>query len=129
WLKLEHIADDRTHDYYFRVKSTIDPRALRSTLGTNAQRGLDYFTFAGPPVVEGEVWGRWREMDRIGFQGRVTLTNFSFREQTADSFESTLLYSNKFLEFLNPHLTRGTQSVTAAGIAADFDADRVFFTN
>jgi hypothetical protein len=80
-------------------------------------------------VVEGEVWGRWREQDRIGFRGHVTVTNFAFRGQTADSFDSTLRFTNNVLELLDPRLTRGTQFVNATTIVADFDADRVYFTN
>jgi hypothetical protein len=128
-LQLLHIADDNTHEYYFGIHSTIDVRALRPLLATNQQSGFDLFKFTQPPVIDGEVWGRWRENDRIGFQGHVVLPDFTFREQTATRFESTLRYTNRFLEFLQPRLERGPQSASADGITADFNAQRVYFTN
>ena len=128
-LELVHESDDRTHKYFFGVHSTISPEAVRPLLSTNALRGLDYFKLTQPPVVDGGVWGTWREGASTGFTGRVALANFSFREQTMDRVESFLRYTNLVLEILDPRLTRGTQSVTAGGITADFNARRIFFTN
>ena len=128
-LRLEHIADERTHDYYYRVHSTIDPRAVRPLLNTNQQRGLDLVTFSQPPVVDGEVWGRSFDYDRLGLKARVSLTNFSFRGETAGYLEASLRYTNRVLEFLDPRLLRGTQTAVAAGLTADFNADRIYITN
>lgn len=128
-LQLAHIADDNTHEYWFGIHSTISPEALRPVLSTNAQRGLDFFQFTAPPVVDGGVWGRWRDTSSIAFTGRVALAELTFREQSVSHFESSLRYTNQFLEFLEPRLERGTQLVTAAGITADFPAHRVYFTN
>jgi hypothetical protein len=128
-LRLVHITNERTKDYYWRVHSTMDLRALRPWFTPEQQRGLDLVGFTQPPVIDGEVWGRWHEYDRIGFQGRVTLTNFSVREQTASFLETSVRYTNRFLEFLDPRLLRGTQMVAAAGIAVDFNTQRIHFTN
>ena len=128
-LTLEVIADDKTKDYYFRIHSTADLRAARSLLSTNEQRGFDLLSFTGPPVIDGELWGRWRDYDRIGFRGRVGLTNFAFRDQAMDSFVSDLTYTNRMLDLFAPHISRGTQSLHATAIHADFDARRVYFTN
>lgn len=128
-LHLSHIADDKTHEYWFGIHSTVSPEALRPILSTNAQRGLDYFQLTSPPVVDGGVWGRWREPDSVGFTGRVALAEFTFREQVIGRLESALRYTNRFLEFLAPRLERGPQLATAAGIALDFPAERVYITN
>ncbi len=128
-LRLVHIADDETGEYYFGIHSTIDPRALRPLLATNQHAGFDLLTMSQPPVIDAEVWGRWRENDRIGIQGRVALTNFSFREQTASRFEGALRYTNRVLEVFKPRLERGLETVTAEGIAADFNTQRIHFTN
>ncbi len=128
-LQLVHTANDRTHDYSWRVHSTIDVHALRPLLGTNEQRGLDLVTFTRPPVIDGEVWGRWYDYDRIGFQAHVAVSNFLFRGQIADHFESMARYTNRFLELFEPRLQRGAQFVKAAGIAADFLTQRIYFTN
>ncbi len=128
-LRLAHVADDRTQEYYFQIHSTIDPGALRPLLTTNAQGGFDYFKLTQPPIVDAELWGRWREPDRTGFRGSVALTNFTFREQTVDSVVSAMRYTNRVLEFTEPRLWRGTQVLSAAGITADFNAMRLHFTN
>lgn len=128
-LELSHVANDRTHEYWFGLHSTISPDALRPVLGTNAQRGLNLFRFTTPPDITGEVWGRWRENDSIGFRGRVNLTNVTFREQSMGRVEAALQYTNRVLEFLDPRLERGTQTVTAAALTADFNEQRIYFTN
>jgi len=128
-LELAHRADDRTHEYWFGLRSTISPEVLRPLLSTNAQRGLDLFKLTAPPVVEGGVWGRWRDNASIGFTGRVALADFSFREQAVSRLASELRYTNRFLEFLEPKLERGNQSAFGPGVAVDFDAQRIYLTN
>ena len=128
-LRGVHVADDRTKEFFFQVHGAIDPQALRPVLSTNAQRGLDYFTFTQPPVVDGEVRGHWRQHDRVSFQGRLAITNFTFREQSADSVVAELRYTNRVLEFIEPRLWRGTQALSAAGITADFNTGHIHFTN
>jgi len=129
-LRLEHIADDRSRDYLFRFHSTLDPRLLRPLLATNVQRGFDYAAFTERPVVSGEVWGRWRRQDLIGVSAHVAATNFTFRGQHMDSLTTDLRYTNRVVEFFNPHVFReSTQTVTAAGVLLDLDARRVYFTN
>lgn len=128
-LQLEHVADDNTRAYWFGVRSTISPEALRPVLSTNAQRGLDYFKFTSPPIVEGSVWGRWRDRDSVGFTGRVELADFSFRGESVSRVATSLRYTNQFLEFLEPRVERGAELATASGLAADFPAQRLYLTN
>lgn len=128
-LQLQHIANDRTHEYWFGIQSTLSPNALRPLLSTNAQRGLDFFKFSQSPTINGGVWGRWRDVSSIGATARVSLVNFSFRDQTASRFDTSLRYTNLFLECFDPRLMRGTQAVTSSGITADFKTQRIYFTN
>jgi hypothetical protein len=128
-LELAYQENDRTKDYHWRIRGTFDPRALRPLLSTNELRGLDYFTFISPPVLDGEMWGRFFEYDCIGFRTRVVLTNFTFRGESASSLETSVGYTNRFLEFIEPRLLRGTQVVTAAGVGVDFKAQRAYITN
>lgn len=128
-LRLEHRANDRTKDFYFRVHSTINPRIVQPLLNEKQQRGLDYVTLIESPVIDAEVWGRWRAYDLIGVRGQVALTNFAFREQHADAVVAEVRYTNLVLEFIEPRLWRGTQALSAAGIRADFNTHRIHFTN
>src|SRR4029077_20575891 len=76
-LEAEHSSSDRSKDFHWRVRSTIDPAVIRPLLETNAWRGFDLFAFAQPPLVEAEVWGRWHDEERIGMKGRASLPNFT----------------------------------------------------
>ena len=87
-LELAHIADDRTHDYYFRVHSTIDVKALRPLLEEKEQRAFDQIEFTSPPVVDGEIWGRWHAVEMVGFKGQVACSNFTFRGETCHHFSN-----------------------------------------
>lgn len=128
-LTVSHRANDVTRAYYFRLHSTIDPQAVLPLFDAEVRRGFDLCEFGQPPVVEGELWGRWYDHDSMGFRGRIALTNFSFRGQTTDAIVSGLNYTNLVIECIEPRIYRGTQHLAAAGITADFVAKRTYFTN
>jgi len=54
------------------VRSRIDPRALRPLLEPAQQRGLDIVTFTRPPVLDGEIRGRWYEPSASAQKATVT---------------------------------------------------------
>jgi hypothetical protein len=130
-LDLDHESDERTRDYSFRIHSTIDLRALRPLLEPAQQRGLDLVGFNQPPEIEGEIWGRWYEPERIGARARVALTNFTFRGQSADGLQTGLTYTNRFLILIEPRLQRagGAQQIAATGVGADFHENIIHLTN
>jgi hypothetical protein len=82
-LEVVFEEDDRTKDVYSRISSTLDVRVLRPLLESEQQRGLDYLTFTVAPVIGIEIWGRGHEPERTGIKGRVALTNFTFRGESA----------------------------------------------
>ncbi len=128
-LVVFHRANDVTRDYYFRLRSTIDPLAVLPLLDAEVRRGFDYCEFTQPPVIDGEVWGRWFDHDSIGFRGQIALTNFAVRGEQLDAVVSGLRYTNLVVECLEPRVWRGTQHIAAEGITADFTARRTFITN
>lgn len=128
-LSLSLIANDATRQYYFRLHSAIDPRAVLPLLDAGVRRGFDLCEFGAPPVVNGELWGRWFDHESIGFRGSVALTNFAFRGQHTDAIVSGLNYTNLVVECIEPRIWRGTQHLSADGIVADFNSMRTYFTN
>ena len=128
-LEVVHEEDDRTKDFYFRISSTLDVRVLRPLLEPGQQEGLDYFTFTEPPVIGVEIWGRGHEPERTGIKGRVALTNFTFRGESASSLQTAFQYTNRLLQFTHPRIQLGAQQVSADGLGADFGAQLVFLTN
>ncbi|MBI3851262.1 MAG: hypothetical protein HY298_13460 [Verrucomicrobia bacterium] len=128
-LELAHIADDRTHNYYFRVHSTIDVKALRPLLEEKEQRAFDQIEFTTTPVVDGEIWGRWHAVELIGFKGRVACSNFTFRGETATRLQSALQFTNKFLTLTEARVERAAEYLTATSVGIDFTERKVFLTN
>lgn len=125
-----HHADERTRAFYWRLNSSIDPRALRPLLNSSRQQGaFDLFTLTQPPVVEAEIWSRADSPAETGVKGRVAVTNFSFRGESASGLQTAFQYTNQVLQFFNPHIQFGTQYVSADGLTADLKAQFVFLTN
>ncbi len=128
-LRLSPELNELTGDFYSKIYSTIDVTAPRALLDAETQAALNLCQFTVPPVIEGELWGHGSDVDRIGFRGRVALTNFTFRELNTDAVVTEINYTNLVLAAIEPRLWRGTQSLAAAGITADLNTMRVYFTN
>jgi hypothetical protein len=129
-VKLEHISDDRTSNYYFHVWSQVYPRDLRPSL-TNAavQRALDMFSSDQPPLIEAELWGRWRDYTRIGARAEVTVSNFTFRGESANYFHGYVQYTNNFVVLTNARVDRTNQYLTAEAVGFDIAGKKGFLTN
>ncbi|MCO5051712.1 MAG: AsmA-like C-terminal region-containing protein [Verrucomicrobiae bacterium] len=128
-LQLSLEADPVTQDYYCRLRSTIDPMALLPALEPEIQRGLGFCEFGQPPTVDGELWGRWYDHSRSGFRGQIALTNVAFRGQIADVAMTKLEYTNLVVTCETPRVWSGAQYAAAEAVVADFNAQRVYFTN
>ena len=129
-LNLIHTSDERTKDFYFQLHSTIDPLALRPLLDTNQMRVFQFFTLTKPPVVDGEIHGRWRNRESLNGKAHVIVTNFTVRGEAAESFQADLQYSNRVLTLIQPRV----QIVTTQQLSADlvkvvFDERRIYVTN
>lgn len=128
-LKLTLESDERTRDFLIGIRGAMHIEALRPLLEPEARRALDLVMFTQPPRIEGEVRGRWHEPDRLSATGRVAVTNFTFRGETADGFETALEYTNRFLRMLDPQVQRGTQQLAASSVNVDFVDETVLVTN
>jgi hypothetical protein len=128
-LRVRHRANEATGEYYFQLHSTIDPRAVLPLLDPEVRQGFDLCEFSQPPVVDGELWGRWHDLNSLGFRGHIALTNFSFRGEHVDAIVTGLNYTNQIIECLDLRAWSGTQHLAIAGVTADFPAQRTYFTN
>jgi hypothetical protein len=129
-LALAGNENDSTRNYHWHVRGVLNPEAIQPLLTTShAERSLKLFTFTKPLFLDADVRGRLHDYDSIGAAGRMALTNFTIRGETVGSVESTFRYTNRFLEFFQPHLQTGAQTMTADGIAVDFNLWRIYFTN
>jgi hypothetical protein len=128
-LAAVHRADERTRDYYWGVRSTVDPKIVRPLLDPKAQQTLDLLSLTQPPRIKADIWGNFKARSRTGFRAEIALTNFSFRGQTGSVVQAGLDFTNKLLRIVSPRLERGRELVTADELLADFDAEIVTVTN
>jgi len=130
YVTMFHESDERTKDFLFRLHSTIDPQALRPLLDTNQQRVFQMFSTTQPPVVDGEVRGRWHNRDVISAKAHVAATNFTVRGASGDTFQSDLEYTNGILKLIEPRATLArTQELRAASVKLVFDERKIYVTN
>jgi hypothetical protein len=128
-IAFAHTVNETNGNFYFRLRSTLEASPVRSFLSAQGQQAFDWCEFTSPPLVEGELWGNWSDLERTGFRGQLALTNFTFRELHVDAAVTQLHYTNRVLSFLEPRAWNGPQNMRAKLIAADFNAMRIYFTN
>ena len=119
-----------TQDFQFDFSSSIDPHAITPALEEEKQKkGFDYFSFETPPVVEGRVWGRWRERERTGFRASVAATNFTFRAQQVDGFTAGVSFTSGFLSMTNAVVRRPEGEASVEALGYDTRSKRLYLTN
>jgi hypothetical protein len=126
---LDYGGDMRTQDYRWLVQSQIDLKALKPMLDPLQRRALDYFEFSVPPLIQGEIWGRWQEPELIGFVARVAASNFTFRGETCSDFSATARFTNLFFNFSQVNIRRDNQQITAPWVGYDLSEQLLFVTN
>ena len=128
-IEAKHESNNRTGGYIWHIHSTVDVKILRSILEKNQQRALDLVTFTQPPIIDAEIRGWSGAPERLGIKGRIDLTNFTFRGESASGFQSGVEYTNRVLLFKDAHLQRGTQQLSASSLSADFISEKIYLTN
>lgn len=122
--------NDATKDYRWHLRGAADLMLVRPFLtASNAVRGFSHLTFAEPLHLDADVSGRLYDYDSIAAAGRVALTNFTVRGEVMDSVAADFSYTNRVLDFFNPRLWRGAQTLTADKVTLDFDARLIWFKN
>ena len=97
---------------------------------SNAARGFGIVQFTAPVNLDADVWGQLNDYDGIGAAGRVALTNFTVRGESIDRRRRAIFPTRTgVLEFSNPHLWRGAQTLTADLVTLDFNRRLIFFKN
>ena len=129
-VRLALRTNTETQDFQFDFSSSIDPHAITPALEEEKQKkGFDYFSFETPPVVEGRVWGRWRERERTGFRASVAATNFTFRAQQVDGFTAGVSFTSGFLSMTNAVVRRPEGEASVEALGYDTRSKRLYLTN
>jgi hypothetical protein len=121
--------DWKKRTYGARVRSQLDPRAIRPLLSPAAQRGLDQFAFTGPPAIDAEVWGDGSAPGQIGLSARVVATDFTLRGERADDFRADLRLTNQFLLATDVQVSHGAEWIKAPAVGLSLTNYWVFLTN
>jgi hypothetical protein len=128
-LTFDYEGDERTHDYHFRLVSTLDPRIVSPLLPTPEQRkALGQLEVTESPRIEGEVWGRWRSPELTGFRAQVAARRVSVRGEPLEEVTGHVSYTNRLLQFRDVRI-RSDGEATVPGAAYDIAAQLVSFTN
>jgi hypothetical protein len=131
-VELNGNEDDSTKSFGCHVLGAFDPETLRPFLTTsNAMRALSHFAWTEPAHLDVNVSGRVKDLDSIGANGSVTLTNFAIRGESAESVVADFFYTNRVLEIFHPQMLRmkGTEMLTAEKVTLNFDTMMAEFTN
>lgn len=129
-VEIAHVSNDRTKDYYFHIHSAVAINPFHQLLPASARQVLDEIVFSQPPVIDAELWGTWRIYERIGAKARITMSNFSYRGESATYLRATLQYTNRFLTVTDTRIERTTNMIaTASGAGFDFYAKKGYLTN
>lgn len=117
-------------EFHWKYRSNIDPQAVKTLFDAQARRVFDFFEFTSPPSIEGEVWGHWRDPERVGANARVQASDFKFRGESMERCAAALSYTNAFFAVLNPEVRRaGGEKGSAPGIGVDVKRQRLWITN
>ncbi|MGN6556270.1 MAG: hypothetical protein ACTHLW_21370 [Verrucomicrobiota bacterium] len=128
-VRLGLAAVESTGAYRCQLHSSIDPQALRPLFQTNHQAVFDMVYFTQPPVIDGELWGRWADPKSLGARGTVAITNFAFRGENVGWVQTGIEYTNLFVLCVAPHAESGPQHATATSVAVDIPARKIYLTN
>jgi hypothetical protein len=129
-IQFAYRGDMFTHDYWFTLRSTIDPTIAKPLLEDDkAQKAFDHFSLSSPPLIEGDIWGRWMERERTGFRVHVTATNAVIRGEQCDYADGTVGFTNAVLTFKDVTLKQGKGTATIPGAAYAVKDYLLSFTN
>jgi len=130
-VRLAYTVNPRTRQYHWAGRANVFPQAIEPLLERpEEKRILTNFTFtAVPPVVEGEVWGRWRAREETGFRAVLAATNFTLRGEQVDVLNGRVGFTNELFAIADVYARCGTGVVTTPDVRIDARLQRLWVTN
>jgi hypothetical protein len=127
---LDYLSHAVTLDYHWGIRSHIDPNIIKPFFETEKERKIfDYFVLTGPPVVEGDIWGRWHAREQTGFDIRLAITNFIARGEGCSNFSARVQFTNNVMDITDLRIGRGEQLLAGGPAQIDFTTMRLKYTN
>ena len=128
-IEFAHTSNIQNHDYHFRFRGQLDPLVLKPLFEGEMPRGFDYFKFHEPLLLEGDVWGQWRDAEKFGARAHVSATNFVFREVPIGELDASVQFTNRFLTATDVMIQSDGPLVSASGVGYDIATQRIYLTN
>ena len=128
--RLIYMVNPHTRRFHWQVRANCFPAAIEPLLERpEEKRILTDFNFTVPPVVEGEIWGRWRAREENGFRATVAVTNFLLRGEQVDEFRGSVNFTNDHFAITNVFARQGAGVITAPDVRIDAVQQRLWVTN
>lgn len=129
-LEADGSWDDRTGAFRARVRSGLDPMAIKPLFRPDkVPEVFNFFQFTQPPQWQAEVAGNSRAWSNLTGAAELAVTNVTFRGQFVQSCTTRVLYTNQFLSILRPLVWHEGRHGTAEGLGVDLARQRMYFTN
>lgn len=122
-------GDEQTKDFVWNITGDINPQALKPLFSGKELKVFDSFTNYATPHVEGTIWGRWRDHDRIGFHADVNAPKTLLRGEYADLVTASVDYTNRFLTIHHLEIQQSNRVGHAESLGIDLPNDLMYFTN
>ncbi|MEO6183132.1 MAG: hypothetical protein ABIP71_08575, partial [Verrucomicrobiota bacterium] len=126
---LNLVASDETRGFQWRIRSEIDPAALRPLFNEKQRTVFDDFKFTKPPTITGEIHGQWHEMAKNVTSGELSAQNFFFRSNVIDKLTCSFLFTNQQLEVSEARLEQNQKFISAGRVALNFTNKELVFKN
>jgi len=126
---IEHVNNDRTAEFLFRIQLNADPTpgwALISPTAVGARRTLGELHFSAPPAADLFVTGCWRDNSRLNVDARVYATHLTFRGVSADELRAVARFTNNVLTLTDAFVRQGARTAATDRLEFRF-TDRVAF--
>lgn len=111
-------------DFRARLRSDMNPKALRPLVSGPPGEALAQFEFPRPPELTLEAHGTAPTIDALIVHGEVKLGPASFRGVAAESLNATLHYENRVFS-LAPFRVQRAEGGGGGGLYFDFRRDEV----
>lgn len=127
---LSFTTDLANGDFQAGFRLPVDPQLVKPFLKTkDALTVYDFFQFTSLPAIQGELWGRWDDLERLGVNAQLAVTNFVFRGAAFSRFATALQFTNQYFNFSGIDITRGDERITTPSAGIDLRLSRLYVTN
>lgn len=123
-------VNEQTGAFRLKLRSTIDPQALRPAFSRDLQRDVfDSFEFTVLPVLAGEARGNLRDLSTVSAMAAGAVTNVAYNKQFFRYATTTADYTNGFISLYRVRVLRDGEQGAADGLGIDVPRQRLYFTN